>query len=52
MLEDSVKQGTAMRNASLIRLLATACVAAPFHFSKSLMQYVSAELILLLRFLI
>ena len=52
MLEDSVKQGTAMRNASLIRLLATEYVAASFPFSKSLMQYVSAELILLLRFLI
>lgn len=47
-----MNQGNRMRNASVMMLVATACVAASFPVSKSLMQYVSAELALLLRFVI
>ncbi len=52
MSVESGKRGGGKRNATLMMLLATICVAASFPVSKSLMQYVSAEWALLLRFII
>ena len=52
MSERNSNQGASTRSASIMMLLATVCVAASFPVSKSLMQYASAELALLLRFVI
>ncbi|SQD79791.1 DMT family transporter [Moritella yayanosii] len=52
MLEIKMDQKNKTRNASLMMLVATICVAASFPVSKSLMQYISAELALCIRFVI